>query len=164
MRVAAKPAVVYALFVGVPLLTLVGVLRAGRGLGAPTSIGGRWHLEGQEQVAAALKCGRKPDSDDEPWFIEIGQSGQRLTVQFHDGAVVLLRGRIEGATLDAHASSRAAPGAALKAQVNRDGDGVRLVGTLDVVGCPIGDGGHGDAAQVPFRAVRERAGSGGGPR
>jgi hypothetical protein len=149
----------YTAFVGIPLLFLVGVLRVGHALEAPTSVGGRWKMETGGKLAAAISCGPAPEAD--PIVLRVGQSGPHLRMELRDGTTVPLRGDIDGNDVTAESPQTKprnrkpgeSPTVHLKAQVDRDAKPQALAGTLQVEGCDAA--GNAPPSDVPFRAVRE---------
>jgi hypothetical protein len=141
----------YLAFVGIPLFGLVGVLRLGRDLPSPPSVGGRWKLDSGGRLASALACA--PTQDEDPIVLRIGQSGPHLRMDLRDTDNFLLRGKLEGTNVSADAAGPRSqpPAVRLRAQVEPGSQPPVLVGTLDVTRCP---------SQVPFRAVREKTSGG----
>jgi len=99
--------------VGVPVLGLLGILEAGRGLAAPVSIGGEW----------AIRFDRAPNCR-VPAVLNISQSGREATVTLGDGR--LLRATLDGATLSA---------ASLRAAISGKPASRGMAGSLDVDRC-----------------------------
>src|ERR1700735_2717822 len=79
----------YVLFVGVPLLILIGTLRAGAGLSAPPAVAGDWTIE-----STANKCGR-PLADASQPALSIYQTGSNLLIAFNDPWKTTLAGKLE---------------------------------------------------------------------
>src|SRR5690606_1110238 len=65
-----RPALLYLVLVGLPLLGVLGILRAGSGLAAPPSFGGAW----------ALAPASYPDGCTPPAELRVAQSGRRAEV------------------------------------------------------------------------------------
>jgi hypothetical protein len=140
----------YIAFVGLPLLGLVGILQAGRGIVPPVSIGGRWKVDSGGKLASAIKCA--PTQEADPVVLRIGQSGQHLRMELRDGENTMLQGKLEGTTVTAKAAGRTDPPIQVHAELDRGSQPAVLVGTVDVNRCP---------AQIPFRAVRQETTTGG---
>src|SRR5688500_7765836 len=86
--------IAYLALVGLPLVGLIGVLRAGDGLEAPRSVGGVWELD-PDLVRSAPPCYGFSNSD-LPLRMQISQSGTRAAVSFNDRLETRLSVRIEG--------------------------------------------------------------------
>jgi hypothetical protein len=147
-----KHVLLYIAFVGLPLLALVGILQAGRGMVAPVSIGGRWKVDSGGKLASAIKC--SPTQEADPVVLRIGQSGQHLRMELRDGENTMFRGKLEGTTMTAEAPAGIAqpPAIQVHADLDRGAQPAVLVGTVDVSKCP---------GQIPFRAVRQETTTGG---
>jgi|HubBroStandDraft_1064217.scaffolds.fasta_scaffold01803_8 hypothetical protein len=117
--------------VGVPVLGLLGILEAGRGIPAPLSIGGDWTLE----FDPAAQCANGPASLRQP-ALNISQSGTEALVTVNDGHATTLEATIHGATLNAKSLTAIIAG--------KPGERT-LEGSMNFAGC----------APVAFRAVRQ---------
>ncbi|MGA2132885.1 MAG: hypothetical protein ABSH50_11380 [Bryobacteraceae bacterium] len=106
----------YVVMVGAPVLGLLGILEAGRGLAAPLSVGGEWTL----QFDSGVKCAGVPAS------LNISQSGPEAIITFNDGHV--MRAVVEGGTLS---------GKSLQAAIAGKAGGRTLAGTLNLEGCGL---------------------------
>ncbi|MGA2736403.1 MAG: hypothetical protein ABSG65_03010 [Bryobacteraceae bacterium] len=119
--------IAYLLLVGVPVMGLLGILEAGRGIPAPLSIAGDWAIE----FSPAAHCGallRQPG-------FTISQSGTEALVTLNDGRATTLEGTVNGGVLTAKSMTASIAGK----------QGARtLEGTMQFDGC----------APVAFRAVR----------
>jgi len=142
----------YLAFVGVPGLLLVGVLHAGRDIQPPQSVGGRWKLAADGELASALGCA--PAQEDDPVVLRVGQSGRNLRLELRDGKTVALQGQINGNQLKAEAKPKheKTPAVRINAQLDRENKPHALSGTVEVAGC-AGEGGP--TGTVPFHATRE---------
>jgi hypothetical protein len=148
--------VAYAALVAFPVAGLLGVLRHGSTLTAPTSVGGVWTLQGDFGELAALPCGGYLVAAPKPTFT-VSQSGQNFTVQT-TGLSTENSGVISGTTLKALLlPSGTRPGEtecstdrrfSLVATVDPKVEPRSLVGTLSVSDCPA-------CAPVALRAIRE---------
>lgn len=146
----------YLALVGVPLLGLLGILRIGRGITPPASVGGVWGIE--TAPASAAPCpGLLPRSENA--VLRISQSGPHVGIEMVGGEV-RLRGEIRGSVLTAStlaptgperipACSPTAP-LHLAATLHRGGGVDRLAGRIEAPGCPR-------CPALPFRATRRRA-------
>jgi hypothetical protein len=121
----------YLLLVGVPVLGLLGILEAGRGISAPLSIGGDWAIE----LDPAARCANSPAGLRQP-ALSISQSGTQALITLNDGHATTLDATVQGATLAAGSLTAAISG--------KPGERV-LEGTMNFDGC----------APVTFRAVRQ---------
>lgn len=80
----------YLLFVGIPLLILIGVLRAGADLSAPPAVSGDWTIE-----PAPNKCAG-PFADAGQTALSIYQTGSDVLIAFNDPRKTTLAGKVEG--------------------------------------------------------------------
>jgi hypothetical protein len=96
--------IAYLLFVVLPLLGLVGVLKAGRKLAAPISIDGVWSVQAEQNASQSLPC---KDKDALAALLDqsfvISQSGSNFTMAVPSAGKPSLTasGTIEGNTLRA---------------------------------------------------------------
>jgi len=157
--------IAYVSLVVLPVAGLLGVLKSGRTLMAPSSVGGVWKLRINPAQLTAMPCGRSLASTPEP-VMTISQSGQRFTLEFADGPRATASGLIEGATLSASLRP-------LQPWSNESGCGndrvLTMAGTVDPAAVPRTVAGTLSVSDCPsctpveFHAVREaRPGSKGG--
>jgi hypothetical protein len=139
MSPQVKHSILYVLFVGIPLLGLLAVLHAGRGLVPPTSVGGRWRVDAGLLPATPSTCA--PGESSGPTILEITQSGPHLGVELREPGGIALRGKVVGHRVTARAAALD-----LVAEVDRLSKPETLIGTVDLARC---------TRQLPFRAVRE---------
>jgi len=119
------------LLVGVPVLGLLGILEAGRGISAPLSIAGDWTLE----FDPAAHCANGPAGLRQP-ALSISQSGTEVLITVNDGRATALEATVDGVTLTAKSLTATISGK----------PGERLLeGHMHFDGC----------APVAFRAVRQ---------
>ena len=132
----------YVLFVGIPLLILIGTLRAGAGLSAPPAVSGDWTIEPN-----ANKCAG-PLADAAPPALSIYQTGADLIVTFNDPRKTTLAGKLESGQISAVSSATGdcAPFHLEAAIVGKPGRR-SLHGRLLFDACAA-------CAPVPFRAVK----------
>lgn len=83
----------YLLFVGIPLVGLLGVLRVGQGIEAPRAVHGTWEV--QPMAPSGRVCTRYLLSDADS-TLRISQSGRELTAALDPRAEVSLRGALTG--------------------------------------------------------------------
>ena len=121
----------YLLLVGVPVLGLLGILEAGRGIAAPPSISGDWTL----QFDPAAPCANGRASLRQP-ALSISQSGTGALITVNDGHATTLEASIDGSTLTAKS---------LTANIAGKPGERTLEGKMHFDGC----------APVAFRAVRQ---------
>jgi hypothetical protein len=131
----------YLLLVGVPLLGLLGILEAGRGIRAPLSIGGEWMFE----FDRAAPCATGPAGLRQPGLI-ISQSGIDALITLNDDRPTILEGSVNGATLNAKSQT-----ATIAASIAGEPGARTLEGRMSFDGC----------APVAFRAVRQSSKKGG---
>ena len=148
-----KFAIAYLFLVALPITGLVGILRSGRSLKAPTSVDGAWSV----QAAAAnrtISCVSALGLDrDTP--VTISQSGRFFEINAGNAGGT---GVIEGTTLQASlGGARTLPAGAdcggdgfvmLTATVDAKASPQVLSGTLSVAGCP-------SCESVEFHAVKQ---------
>ncbi|HEX8695920.1 MAG TPA: hypothetical protein VF746_26120 [Longimicrobium sp.] len=145
---ALRALLFYALLVGLPLAALLAILRAGRGLQAPPSVGGTWRSE------------RRP----EPLLLEVEQSGVHLVVQ---AGVLRFTGVLQGDSILAVEKTGPVPpadspcdpgrGMVFRARVDRAAEPDRMTGTILIPGDPR-------CRPTHVAAVRQPAGRGRGRR
>jgi len=139
----------YLLFVGVPLLALVGILRAGSHLTAPVALHGNWSVQADFAPWQGVPCAA-PLISSQPLRLRIDQVGSNLTFTLNDPAKTALPGTLEGLSLRttflAGQGSRAsaplpdagclgAQSLRIQAAVTQHGKQRSLAGTLALEGC-----------------------------
>ncbi len=147
-------AIAYLCLVGLPLVGLVALLRAGQGLVAPASIGGTWNVEADFSSLAAASCPTLL-SPKQP-FLTLAQSGTDIVATFSDVERTTLAGVLHDTTLTLGDSSDLANNRAancadamyLDATVDTRVEPRVITGTVGIrcFGC----------GSVPFRAVRQQ--------
>jgi hypothetical protein len=149
----------YLILVGVPIVGLAAILRAGRTLAAPVSVAGVWKVDGHANAAAfdTLPCvGRfLPGSTS----LSIMQSGRNLTLSFNDGSKVTAfgSGLIDRRAIKGSLAANQYPEHEIACRSERrvmlsaivDGESLHrsMSGTMAVDGCS-------SCLPVEFRAVR----------
>jgi hypothetical protein len=88
----------YVLFVGVPLLALVGILHAGKHLAAPVALHGDWNVQADFGPWQGVPCGVQLLKSS-PLLLRIDQSGGDLTVTLNDLAGTALPATVNGFSL-----------------------------------------------------------------
>lgn len=146
----------YAVFVGVPLLALLVILRFGEGLPAPRAVHGEYAFV--VDSSGAIGC-LMPDAAAGERRMTISQSGTRIDLTLVGEKRVAFRGTIAGDTISARATRTCltADSSAIAATVERTGPETKIVGQLELRGCST-------CPRVPFRARRLPAQQQGGPR
>jgi hypothetical protein len=123
--------IAYVLFVVLPLLGLVGVLKAGRKLAAPISVDGVWNVQAEQNASQSLPC---KDQDALAALLDqsfvISQSGSNFTMAVPSTGKPSLTasGTIDGNTL--RASLR--PALQSAAQSGCEAQEIAIVATLDL--------------------------------
>ena len=159
----------YLLLVVLPVAGLAGVLRRGRDLTAPNTVGGLWKMQVSPDNLAALPCGKSLLAAQDAGFT-ISQSGKNFTLNFPNTAISPASGAIEGTTIRV----RLFPAAAATKEAGCDASRVlsltatldpkandskapphSMAGVLTVNECPA-------CAPVEFRALREEPAKGKG--
>jgi|GEM_PF-2719768 len=145
-----KTILVYMVLVGVPLLGLLGILRAGERMVPPRHVGGAWEIADSSATGLQSLC---------PGLgfpgmgaaIDVSQSGTRARVVLNDSLATPLDARIEGLMLTARPEREAGAYAGrelrLAAALDTLADPMALRGTVSVAGCDA-------CPTVPFHAVR----------
>ena len=82
------------MLVALPVLGLVGVLRSGRDLVAPISVGGTWKIQADSTRLAALPCGAPLANGQDSGFT-ISQSGKNFTMNFTNSLMYVSSGEIQ---------------------------------------------------------------------
>lgn len=148
--------IAYLLLVALPLVVLTEVLRSGRTLAAPVSVGGLWKIQITSDKVFPLPCGKSISTADTDFMIL--QSGRNFTLSFANSTLSSSSGVVEGSAVKARivpspewakaAGCNEEPSLALMATVNSEVNARFLSGTLSLNDCP---------ACVPFQfyAVRE---------
>jgi Kef-type K+ transport system membrane component KefB len=88
----------YVGLVGLPLLALVGLLRAGSTLKPPTSVGGPWNVDADFSTLSSAPCGSLFTDVSQPAFA-ITQSGQQLTLTINNPQKTTLAAKLDGTNL-----------------------------------------------------------------
>jgi hypothetical protein len=131
----------YVLFVGVPLLILIGTLRAGADLSAPPAVSGDWTVE-----PAPNKCAESLANASQP-ALSIYQTGSNLLIAFNDPWKTTLAGKLEDGGVTAVAVTEGGRALRLEAALSGKPGHRSLQGRLSFDGSNA-------CAPVPFRAVK----------
>jgi hypothetical protein len=155
-------AAAYVFLVGLPLLGLLGVLRAGTHLTAPVEVRGNWTVEADFNSWRGIPCGALLADAQQP-LLNVAQSGKNLIVRLNNPEKTLLAGSIDGANLTATppgeregtegtAESKAdcpdPQSLHLQAAASKQGQQKALTGTFSLDGCA-------NCPPVAFRAIRQ---------
>jgi hypothetical protein len=119
----------YTILVALSVLIILGILRAGRDLEAPTSVGGRWELDLPVEAAACLPISTRTG----PPVLSISQSGLDLVLSFNEDDRATLSGKLDGSNIEARSNFS---GMHLAAVIDRQLEPDRLHGTLTTSQCP----------------------------
>jgi hypothetical protein len=155
MMFTRRLVVSYVLLVGLPLVLLLTILRAGSHLKAPLSVGGAWTVTADLTPIADTRCKELLEIIKQP-FINVSQSGTKLIFNLNNRAGTTIPGAIQDATLTmAEDSALSSTGGCtdpraiyLKAKVENQGHERIMAGILGFRGC-------GACAPVSFHAVRK---------
>jgi hypothetical protein len=131
----------YVLFVGIPLLILIGTLRAGADLSAPSAVSGDWTVE-----PAPNKCAEPLANASQP-ALSIYQTGSNLLIAFNDPRKTTLAGKLEDGSVTAVSATIGGHALRLEAAVSGKPGHRSLQGRLSFDGSNA-------CAPVPFRAVK----------
>lgn len=152
-------AIAYLVLVALPVMVLTGVLRSGRTLTAPVSVGGLWTIQANPDKVFTLPCGKSLAAADANFTIL--QSGKTFSLNFANSTMSSISGVVEGSGIKA--SILPAPEWAeatgcherrsltLTATVDSDINAQFLSGTLLFNDCSA-------CVPVQFHAVREEQG------
>jgi hypothetical protein len=121
--------------VGLPVLGLLGILDAGRGIRAPLAISGVWTLD----AVPTARCGSGPSDPRQP-ALSISQSGAEALITLNDSQATTLEGTVSGAALTAKSAI-----ASISASIAGKPSARTLEGTMQFDGC----------VPVAFRAARQ---------
>jgi hypothetical protein len=88
----------YVFFVGLPLLALVGILRAGAHLNPPLAVRGDWNVLADFSSWRQAPCEAPLTNTPQP-LLNITQSGEELTITLNNAKKIVLAGTINGTTL-----------------------------------------------------------------
>lgn len=152
-----NPVLVYFFLVGLPLLGLMGILRAGRMLIPPLFVGGAWNVEADFGAGVTSSCRNLLSSVQQPFF-SISQSGPDLVFNLNNPQKTNILGGIRATSMvmgsESVEASAGEPGGCadpraitLEATVGSQGGRRILTGTLGIAGCE-------SCGRIPFRAVR----------
>src|SRR5215472_8504578 len=103
----------YVCLVGLPLLGLLGILRAGRHLTPPISMAGTWTLDADFSAVPVGHC-TQVLANVLHGAVDISQSGDRLLLTLNDAPRTMIRGMIQQktvSTIAAHPYSTESPAA-----------------------------------------------------
>ncbi len=147
--------VLYVVLVIGPFIALLGILRIGRGITPPISVGGRWVLTAALPAGQGTACLGLEPSDARLAF-SISQSGRQLAIKLGDSGPSSTRGELDGTRVRALVPQEEATGGAadacpgarglrIESWVDRSTDPVRMTGELRAAGCS-------SCATLPFSA------------
>lgn len=152
----------YVFLVGMPLLALVGILRAGAHLTPPLAVRGSWLVEADFNSWRRAPCEALLPNAPQP-LLNIAQSGKNLTITLNNIEKIVMVGTINGATLiAAHPSALgkielipmpdsgclSPKSLRLQAEVQDQGRQRSLTGTLTLDGCA-------SCPSLVFSAIRQ---------
>jgi hypothetical protein len=153
-----KPVLLYLLLVGLPIAGVFGIVRLGKKLHAPVSVGGVWKVEFNPRDQDIPPCEGFAVSS-QPLILTISQSGPRLALTFSDKNKTDLLGTIKDGLVSAESfhqatavtgkMSDAKSAIQLQAGIDRQLDSDYLRGVLTVPACPAG-------GRLSFIASRQR--------
>ena len=139
-----RSVLLYLFLVGVPVLAVSAVLRAGQRLRAPLFVEGTWRVERGSSTSAESPCADALINADRT--LTISQSGSHLLLTLNDETGTTLAGEIRDATITAGTdllpsqSPVDGRGARVSIQVHatveRGSDADRLQGFLSSYACP----------------------------
>src|SRR3954469_23378219 len=96
-RRATRIAVAYLCLVGVPLLGVLGVLRAGQRLAAPVAVNGTWTVQADLSGLGGTACTQLLAEVRQP-FLSVAQSGGHLVLTFNNAQRTAITGTLDDAT------------------------------------------------------------------
>jgi len=144
----------YVLLVALPVVGLAGVLRSGRNLSAPMSVGGIWIISATPDQLAAFPCGKILLAQNTAFTIS--QSGRAFTLNVPNAGWIASSGAVEGNTITATLvpavpAKEAGCGdhsLSLTATVDTKASPRSLQGALRAQDCP-------GCAAIEFRGIRD---------
>jgi hypothetical protein len=145
----------YIFLVGVPLAGIAGILRAGKGMVAPTSVNGVWKLVADADRLIPGPCGEAVMAS--KTSLTISQSGNFFTLAFDGATEAQGEGAIQGTALKASmllaqnssgTGCTAAQPLTLTATVDPTSDPRSLAGVISADSCP-------GCAPISFHAIRQ---------
>lgn len=158
----SKLLVVYLFLVGIPLVGLLAILRAGERLTPPQSVGGSWKLEADFSSLANKACRDLLSNVKQP-FLSISQSGPSVALALNNAQRTTLPGTLRNSSISAGVEPTTGPAdnaadcidtraIRLQADIAKEAGQRILIGTLSIAGCP-------SCTPVPFRAQRQSSSS-----
>jgi hypothetical protein len=142
----------YVILVGLPLLALIGILRAGQLVKPPVSLAGAWDVQADLNTVANVACRQWLVGIPQPFF-SIVQSGASVTLSLNDSAKTTLAGTLRAGALSANPPTSAGHICSdtgtirVEAKVSTPPGQRILTGLLALSDCD-------QCSPVPFRAVR----------
>jgi hypothetical protein len=130
-----RPVVLYLVLIGLPVIGILAILRAGQSLVAPRAVSGTWRIEPARGDSPAAECLRSRMGSDR-LSLTVSQSGPSLEAVLRGERQLGLRGSIRNDRVRLESEVPAPSGSAdvtLQATLGR-GDLPALTGVLDV-GC-----------------------------
>lgn len=134
----ARTVLLYLGLVGIPALGVAAILRAGRSITPPISVGGRWAIEADAAAATALPDLAKGADGSAPALV-IVQSGVRLAMTLGPSGLATSTARLDGNRLTAALAKGGTAQLALDGTVTKASGSPRLTGELrrlDCSSCP----------------------------
>ena len=151
--------ITYLLLVALPLVVLAEVLRSGRTLAAPVSVGGLWKVQITSDKVFPLPCGKSISGAETDFTIM--QSGKSFTLIFANSTLFSSSGVVEGSAVTARivpspewakaAGCNEGRSLALIATVDSKVNARFLSGTLSLNDCPA-------CVPLQFYAIRAEQG------
>lgn len=142
-----RTAILYLGLVGLPALGVGVIIRTGRDLTPPISVGGRWAVSAAPAAGADIPELASPPGTPGQHPLVIVQSGVRLDVSLGEHGLATPTGHLDGDHLQATLATGGEAKVALSATVTRDGVERQLAGELRRVDCE-------SCPPVPFTAAR----------
>lgn len=149
-RTSRNFVVAYVLLVGLPIFTLIGVLKFGRGISAPMSIDGTWNMQSiSSNVPASCASLASPTLR-----LSVSQSGLRFTWNLTDHPSISGSGTIDGTRIKALGTSDPSCLTARNLQILADAEPASvpqaLNGTISFSDC------H-NCGSITFRSAKQPA-------
>jgi hypothetical protein len=151
--------IAYLLLVVLPLVVLAEVLRNGRTLTAPASVGGLWKIQSTSEQVFPLPCGKSMSAVETNFTIL--QSGKQFVLNFANSTMSSTSGVVEGSAVKARivpspewakaAGCSEDRSLAFMATVDSEANARFLSGTLSLNDCPA-------CVPLQFHAFREERG------
>jgi len=139
--------IAYFGLVGLPLLALLAILRAGTHLSPSVSIAGYWSIEGDFHSIQSTPCASVLTGLKQPALV-IQQAGRDLTLVLNNPEKTALSATLDGTTVTSMVACADAQSIRIQGVLTGDGKDRTMSGTASVENCEV-------CRPVSFRSVRQ---------